>query len=763
MTTPLQIRWMPGRANGSSRSVRWTLGLLIGLWFGGATTLLASNDSAVPKFELDIQPIFTANGCNAGGCHGKSRGQNGFALSLLGFDDDFDYAAIVQEGRGRRVFPADPSFSLLLQKGAGQVPHGGGVRLPVDSEAYNTVKSWIEGGMPRVSANDPVFERLRLVAPQDALEPGQTMAMQVFAEYSDGSTRDVTTTSFFQSSEPTVVVVSEQGIVRAGALPGDATIMARYRGQIATWDSVIPRLQNIAASEFAALPRYNFIDDIVWQKLARLNILPSKLISDETFLRRVSIDLIGRLPTAEEARAWIDDTRPNKRELLVDRLLARPEYADYWANKWADLLRPNPYRVGIKATQSLDVWLRDVFRENRPYDVWVRQLLTAQGSTWRNGAVVVFRDRRSPDELATLVSQLFLGSRLECAKCHQHPFEVYGQEDFYSLAAYFARVGYKGTGLSPPISGSEEMVLVKDSGSVAHPITGKTLTPRPLWKLRSGDGSEDEPKENLESSGPFPKDPREDLVDWMAAPDNDGFAEAAANRIWGELFGRGIVDPVDDIRATNPPSNPELLRALGVEFRRVGYDQKAFLKTVVLSAVYQLSSIPNESNVGDQRNFSRHYRRLSRAEVIADSLADVTGIVDHWPGMAKGARAMQMWTFRSDSEMLDVFGRPDPNQDPPCERLPEATMTQALHLMNTQTIQAKISDDAGLPARLVAGNLEPTALLETLYLTVYNRRPSVGELERLLPLLATENVARQTTLENLLWAMLNSPEFIYED
>lgn len=762
MATPLPNRWMSGRVNGSSWRVFWTW-LLFGFWFGGATESLARNDLAVPKFELDIQPIFTANGCNAGGCHGKSRGQNGFALSLLGFDDDFDYAAVVQEGRGRRVFPADPSFSLLLQKSAGQVPHGGGVRLPVDSDAYNTVKSWIAGGMPRVSAADPVFERLRLVAPQELLEPGQTMAMQVFAEYSDGSTRDVTKTSFFQSSEPTVVVVSEQGIVRAGALPGDATIMARYRGQIATWDSVIPRPQNIAAAEFAALPRFNFIDDIVWQKLARLNILPSELINDETFLRRVSIDLIGRLPTADEARAWLDDTRPNKRELLVDRLLARPEYADYWANKWADLLRPNPYRVGIKATQSLDAWLRDVFRENRPYDVWVRQLLTAQGSTWRNGAVVVFRDRRSPDEVATLVSQLFLGSRLECAKCHQHPFEVYGQEDFYSLAAYFARVGYKGTGLSPPISGSEEMVLVNDSGSVAHPITGKTLTPRPLWKLRSGIGSDDEPTENLEFRGPFPKDPREALVDWMAAPDNDGFAEAAANRIWGELFGRGIVDPVDDIRATNPPSNPELLRALGVEFRRVGYDQKAFLKTVVLSAVYQLSSIPNESNVGDQRNFSRHYRRLSRAEVIADSLADVTGIANHWPGMAKGARAMQMWTFRSESEMLDVFGRPDPNQDPPCERLPEATMTQALHLMNTQTIQAKISDAAGLPARLVAGNLEPAALLETLYLTVYNRRPSAGELDRLLPLLAAENVARQTTVENLMWAMLNSPEFIYED
>ncbi|MBL8892746.1 MAG: DUF1549 domain-containing protein [Planctomycetaceae bacterium] len=739
------------------------LGLLAGYFLVFWASSAGAQDLPAPKFELDIQPILTANGCNAGGCHGKSRGQNGFALSLLGFDDDFDYAAIVQESRGRRVFPADPDFSLLLQKAAGLVPHGGGVRLAVDGEAYQVVKAWIAAGMPRSSAADPVFERLQLVASQQSLAPGQTLAMQVLAEYSDGSTRDVTSTSFFQSSEPTVVSVNEHGIVRAGELPGDATIMARYRGQIATWATVIPRSEPIDPAKFAALPRHNFIDHLVWDKLARLNVLPSELVNDETYLRRVSLDLIGRLPTLEEAREFIDDTRPNKREVFVDRLLARPEYADFWANKWADLLRPNPYRVGIKATQSLDAWLRDVFRQNLPYDVWVRQLLTAQGSTWRNGAVVLFRDRREPEEVATLVSQLFLGTRLECAKCHQHPFEIYGQTDFYSLAAYFARVGYKGTGLSTPISGSEEMILVRENGRVAHPITREALDPRPLWKLPSELESSTPAETSQTPLNPFPHDPREDLADWMAAPDNDGFAEAAANRIWGELFGRGIVDPVDDIRATNPPSNPDLLQALGVEFRRVGYDQKALLKTIVLSAVYQLSSLPNSTNNQDHRNFSRHYRRLSRAEVIADALADVTGVEDHWPGMAKGARAMQMWTFRADSELLDVFGRPDPNQDPPCERLPEATMTQALHLMNTQTIQAKISNDSGLPARLTAQNLEPTALLETLYLTVYNRRPSETETARLLPLLVGENTTRRKTLEDLLWAMINTPEFIYEN
>jgi len=722
----------------------------------GSTAVVAGP----PKFELDIQPILTATGCNAGGCHGKSRGQNGFALSLLGFDDDFDFAAIVQESRGRRVFPADPAFSLLLQKAAGQVPHGGGVRLPADGEAYATVRAWIESGMPRVDAADPVFEGLEVSGPTETLSAGQAVPLRVWAKYSDGTVRDVSLTSFFQSSDPTVMSVSETGIVRAGELSGDATIMARYRGQIATWQAVIPSQNRLAVEQFANLPRFNFIDDLVWQKLERLNILPSELIDDARFLRRVSVDLIGRLPTAEETRQFLDDSRPDKRLWWVDRLLERPEYADFWANKWADLLRPNPYRVGIKATQSLDVWLRDVFRENRPYDQWVRELLTAQGSTWRNGATVIFRDRRTPDEMTTLVSQLFLGVRLECAKCHQHPFEVYGQGDFYSLAAYFARVGYKGVGLSPPISGSEEMILVSERGSVTHPITGQVLEPKPLWALRSG-------SVEVEERGPmdaFPEDPREALVDWMVAADNDGFAEAAVNRIWGELFGRGIVDPVDDIRVTNPASHPDLLRALGVEFRRLGYDQKALLRAITASAVYQLSSMPNETNVGDHRNFSRHYRRLSRAEVIADALADVTGVADHWPGLAAGARAMQLWTFRSDSELLDVFGRPDPNQDPPCERLPEATMTQALHLMNTQAIQSKLTAETALPSRLLTAGLEPPALLETMYLTVYNRRPTATERERLLPLLTSaEGAELKAVVENLLWAMLNAPEFIYED
>lgn len=743
-----------------TRLSRWAVGCFIGLFFVmGPSSQAAEPLRSVPKFELDIQPILTANGCNAGACHGKSRGQNGFALSLLGFDAEFDYHAIVSEARGRRLFPAVPENSLFLRKASGQVPHGGGIKLPEDDTAYQTVLDWIRAGMPRANASDPQFQRIVISPEPVALQPSQQIDLTVTAHYSDGSTRDVTGTSFYQSNEQTVVAVDSRGRLTAGDLPGEATIMARYMGQIATWSTAIPRPGDITSSQYATLPRSNFIDDLVWSKLQTLNILPSDGIGDEKFARRVYLDLIGRIPTSAEIREFLSSSDEKKRERLIDRLLERPEYADFWANKWADLLRPNPYRVGIKATMSLDGWLRDVFRKNLPFDQFARELITAKGSNWHNGAVTVFRDRRTPEEITSMFSQLFLGVRLDCAKCHQHPFEVYSQGDFYGLAAYFAKVGYKGTGLSPPISGGEEIVMVANKGSVKHPITGEVLAPKPLTGTFRG----------VEAN----EDPRSVFVEWLTSTENDQMAKAAVNRIWGEIFGIGIVDPVDDLRATNPPSNPALLAALAAEFRRVGFDQKALLKTITMSSVYSLSSLPNETNVNDHRNFSRHYRQLARAEIVADAIADITGVPDEFDGMAPGGRSMQLWTVRSSSDMLDAFGRPDPNQDPPCERLPEATMGQALHLMNAPKIQAKLVSDLGLPARLAASDMTNAELVEELYLTVYSRFPTDDEHQRIDPLLpavsTTESPApagerpRRSVVEDLLWSLLNTPEFIYED
>ena len=701
-----------------------------------------------PTFERDVMPILTARGCNQGACHGKSGGQNGFALSLLGFDPDGDYVALAAQGRGRRISAAAPHDSLLIAKGTAALPHGGGRRLDPAGDDVKLLVRWIEAGLPRAAPDDPRLSHVTIGPESRPMKPGESLRLTVTAHDTDGSSRDVTAVTAFSSNEPVVVRVAVDGTLTAGTFPGEASIMARYMGHIATWNTIVPRAGAIDPQAWDAVPTRNFIDELAWKKLRDVNVLPSGPADDATFLRRASLDAIGRLPSAEEARRFLADTSPDKRDRLVDDLLARPEYADRWANVWADLLRPNPYRVGIKATLSLDTFLRDAFATNMPYDRFAAEFLTATGSVWRNGAAVIYRDRRSPDEIVTMASQLFLGVRLECAKCHQHPFEVYGQADFYGLAAYFARVGYQGTGLSPPISGGEEAVIVKPDGEVRHPLTDAVLPPKPLGgpPLTGGDG-----------------DRRERLVEWLRSSDHPTFAAAAVNRIWAEFFGMGFVDPVDDLRATNPPSNPELLTALAAEFRSNGFDQKRLIATIMKSHLYGLSSLPNGTNAGDLRNFSRHYRRRLRAELVADAIDDVTGVPSSYPGVPQGSRAAQLWTHRTSSVFLDVFGRPDPNQDPPCERIGDATVVQALHLMNSSHVHGKVTGDAALPARLVAAGKKPDEIVEELYLSAYSRLPTVDERKAAEAEFAREGAKPRAVAEDLLWAMLNTPEFVYSN
>lgn len=698
------------------------------------------------NFELDVMPVLTAAGCNTGACHGKSRGQNGFQLSLLGFDADFDFTTIVEEGHGRRVFPAAPDNSLLLRKASLRLPHGGGERLKLGSEQYETVRRWIAEGMNRATASAPTLERITLEPAEHVLSAGTSEQLKALAHYSDQSIRDVTRLADFQSNEAGVVAV-QGGLVKAGPLPGEATLMVRYMNKLATWNTAIPLATQVDASIYAALPRQNFIDGLVWDKLAKMGVVPSQPAAESTFLRRAFLDVIGRLPTADEARAYLNSTSPARREELIDSLLDRPEYADFWANKWADLLRPNPYHVGIKPTMTFDAWIRDAFRRNQPLDQFARELLTAQGSAWRNGAATWFRDRRTPDEITPVVSQLFLGIRLECAKCHHHPFEVWSQDDFYSLAAYFARVRHKGEGISAPISGGEEVVFVGDSGSVSHPISGKVLEPRPLF----GQARAIAPGE----------DPREALADWITK-DNPYFAQVAVNRVWADLMGRGLVDPVDDLRATNPPSNPALLAALADDFRAQGYDFKKLIRRIMTSYVYSLSSLPNERNLADTRNYSRHYRQRLRAEVLLDAVSDVTGIDEKLGGMPAESRSMEIWTHRVDSLFLDAFGRPDGNQDPPYERVSDATVVQALHLMNAPDLHRKVISDEGFAARLAASDKTPQAIVEELYLALYNRFPAADESAAVVQVFEQNGNRRQAT-EDLMWALLNTPEFVFKD
>ena len=702
-----------------------------------------------PTFERDIQPILGRAGCNAGACHGKARGQNGFQLSLFGFDDDSDYAAIATEARGRRVFPAAPGRSLLLVKPLAEVPHGGGRKLEPGSPFSETIRAWIAAGMPRTPANAPRLARLAVSPTERTLKPGESFEIRVTATDTDGSTRDVTHLAAFQSSEPTLVATTPEGRARAGPIPGEATVSARFGGLFANADVLIPLPGKVPAEVYAALPRKNLVDAPIWAKLEKLGITPSSPVGDATFHRRAHLDAIGRLPDPDETRAFLADVDPGKREKLVDRLLARPEYADHWANKWADLIRPNPYRVGIKAVMNLDAWLRDAFRRNLPYDEFVRQLVTARGSNYRDGASVVWRDRREPEEAATIVSQIFLGIRLECAKCHHHPFESWGQEQFYEFAAYFARVGHKGAAIAPPIAAGEETVFVKKTGAVKHPLTGKALPPKPLFgSAPVGDDPE--------------ADPRAALAGWMTAPNNPYFARVIVNRTWAEIMGRGIVEPVDDLRATNPPSNAALLEALADDFRSHGHDLKHLIRTIMTSAAYGLSSDPSNRNGADTRNFSRHYRQRPRAEVLLDAVSDITGVPETYDAAPPGTRAAALWTTRGSSLFLDTFGRPDPNQDPPCERTPDTSVVQALHLMNAPGVQRKISADDGRAARLAASDLPPRKVVEELYLLIYNRPPDAEEFDYGASLFDGP-AGRRRAVEDLMWALLNSPEFVFED
>ena len=700
------------------------------------------------SFELDVQPILTRLGCNAGACHGKSRGQNGFQLSLLGFFPDFDYTALTLEARGRRVFPPSPDACLLLMKASGQLPHGGGKRLEPNSPAYALIREWIAQGLARRIPNEPTLSKVTVEPSEKLLPRESSVQLKVTGHYSDGATRDVTPWAAFQSNEAGIVAVDPNGLAKAGPIPGEAAIMARFMGQIAISTLSIPLDGSVPPETYAKLPRYNFIDGLVWDKLTRLGITPSAPCSDTTFLRRAHLDVIGRLPTAEESRAFLADSSTDKRVKLIDSLLTRPEYGDFWANKWMDLLRPNPYRVGIKATFNYDAWIRDKFRRNVPYDQYVRELLTAQGSTWRNGAVTYFRDRREPDELTTITSQLFLGIRLECAKCHHHPFEALGQEDFFGLAAYFSKIGHKGVGLSPPISGGEEIIFTGPGSAVTHPITGAVLQPKPLFgsaPVAEGD------------------DPRVVLANWLTSPENHFFAEVMANRVWADLMGRGLVEPVDDLRATNPPTNAALLKALGDNFRQQKFDIKQLIRSITTSYVYGLSSEPTERNVSDTRNYSRHYRQRLRAETMFDAACDITQVPETFEATPPGSRSTVIWTTRVDSLFLDSFGRPDPNQDPPCERTSDTTVVQALHLMNSPGLNRKLTAEKGRVADLTASDKTPAAIVEELYLLTYSRPPTADESQAAQAVFTQANVTRRQAIEDLLWALMNTPEFVFKD
>ena len=699
-----------------------------------------------PSFVRDVMPLLARAGCAAGSCHAKADGQNGFKLSVFNYDLKSDFAEIVKEGRGRRVFPAAPEESLLLLKSTLAVEHGGGQRIEPGSPTHETLLRWIRGGMIYQHTNEPALVRVDVEPREQRYKKGAKQPLRVTAHYSDDTTRDVTALADYSASDKEIAAVDETGIVRVGQLSGESAVVARYMGFVDAARITIPADRLLPEERYAALPRNNFIDDLARAQFRKLGLFPSEPCTDAEFLRRSTLDAIGLLPSADEARAFLADSSPRKRELWIERLLAHPAYADFWANKWADLLRPNPDRVGVKSVFTLDQWLRESFRANKPYDQFAREILLAEGNNHRDGPAVIYRDRREPSDLTTMFSQLFLGVRMECAKCHHHPNEKWSQDDFYQFAAFFGTVKHKGAGLSPPISAGNETFYFAPGGTVKHPLTDEVMKPRPP------DGAfADDTK----------TDPRRELVAWLTAEKNPFFARAAVNRVWAGFFGRGFVDPVDDFRVSNPVVNEPLLDAVAADFARHGYDLKHLMRTILQSRLYQLSSAPNEWNLTDTKNFSRSLRRRLPAEALLDAVVDVTGVPEEFNGVPPGARAMQTWSYKIGSHFLDAFGRPNSSSDCPCERDLRTSVVQSLHMMNSKALQAKLTHGTGRAATLAASTRSPEDIVTELYFTLFNRPPTEAELKTATAAFAAKDATRQTATEDVFWALLNSAEFVF--
>lgn len=720
--------------------------------FGGKSatvkvTVLPAPEGQQVSFVNDVLPILSKAGCNLGSCHAKSDGQNGFKLTIFAFDPRADYFSIIKGARGRRVFPAFPEESLLLKKAVLAVPHDGGLRLERESEDYRTLVNWIAQGMPYARTNEPNLLGIEVFPKEHRYRRESAQPLLIQARYSDGSVRDVTDLAEYMSNEKSLATVDDAGRVSVGKFSGEGAVVARFLGRVAVSTIMVPSDRMLPPEQFAALPVRNDIDRLVYQRLQKLGHLPSADCTDAEFLRRASLDTIGTLPTAEETVAFLDDPSPDKRAKLVDRLLEHPAWADHWAVKWGDLVRGNPFRVGVKPVFLMDQWLRDSFRQNKPYDQFVRELLTAQGSTHKAGPPALFRDKRTPEDASGFVSQVFLGVRLDCARCHHHPSEKWDQKDYYQLAAFFSGTRRKGQGISAPISGEPEYIWATSSVAMKHPVTGEDLKPR----------APDGPEVVI----PTDRDPRAVLVDWMTQPENPLFARAAVNRVWAQFFGRGIVDPVDDFRASNPPTNEPLLDWLAKDFVAHKFDLKHLMRTILNSHTYQLSSTANETNVGDTKNYSRSYRRRLPAEVLLDAVMQVTATRETFNGLAEGSRALQTWNHMLSSEFMDAFGRPNSSAECPCERDAKPSMVQALHMMNSTKLNAKVTAAEGRARQLAAGKATEEDIVKELYLSAYNRRPTDEELVLAKKAFTAKDATRQSAVEDLLWALLNSAEFVF--
>lgn len=712
------------------------------------------------SFRNHVLPVLAKQGCNMGACHGALAGKGGFKLSLRGYDPEADFFTMTREARGRRVELAAPARSLLLTKPSGAIAHKGGLKLPVDSKEYRVLAEWIASGTPAPEESDARLDHLEIFPTEITLKqdaPPQQLA--VWAHYTDGRREDVTRWVKYSSAEASVCDVDDGGVVQVMG-PGEGAIVAWFSSQIVMARVTVPFESEVSPDVYARFPRQSFLDDYVVNKWQKLNLVPSKGCNDAEFIRRVSIDTIGKLPTADDVHAFVSDADENKRAKLVDKLLATEDFVDYWTYKWSDILLVNGRLLRQPAVEAYYKWIRGHVANNTPWDQFAREVVTAKGETRENGATNFYAVHQTPEDMTENVCQAFMGLSIGCAKCHNHPLEKWTNEQYYGMANHFSRVRAKGWGGDGRNGDGLRTLVVIDEGELTQPNTGKAVRPTPL------DGTARDFDE--------PGDRREWLAEWLASPENPYFTKAIANRVWANFFDVGLVEEIDDLRVSNPASNEPLLNALADHLVEQKYDLMSLMREILNSATYQRSSEVLPENKADSRFYTRYYPRRMMAEVLLDAITDCTGVDEKFTQIAfkgadtqkvdfykDGTDAIELYDSAVDSYFLNTFGRNERAITCDCERSDEPSMVQVLHLSNGNTINDKLHDKDSTLSKWIAEGLDDNQIVTNIFVTAVGRQPTDRERDGIAAVLSEDGADRQTVLEDTFWAVLSSREFLF--
>ena len=711
------------------------------------------------SFRNDVQSVFSKIGCNSGACHGALAGKGGFRLSLRGYNSEADFQTITREARGRRIELGDPGRSLILAKPTGALPHKGGLKLSPDTRDYRVIAEWIADGAQGPRPQDAQLERISVMPESALLSPGDLSQVLVSAHYDDGRVVDVTHWAQFSSTDEAIASAEKDGLVSIRG-NGEGAVLVWFGSKVALARMTVPYSNDVPESVYAAAARRNFIDELNLQQLAVLQLRPSPRCDDDVFLRRATLDTIGRLPSTEERAEYFAKPADARRDWLIERLLASENFTDYWTYRWCDMLLINGTRLRPVAVKTYYQWVHDSVAENKPWDQLVREILTATGGSDQNGATNFYALHQTPEDMTENACQAFLGLSIGCAKCHNHPLEKWTNDQYYSMANLFARVRAKGWGGDGRNGDGIRTVYVASSGELIQPNIGRPQPPAPL--------------DAAPLSFDDPRDRREVLAEWMTDPDNPYFARAITNRVWANFFGRGLVEQVDDLRLSNPASNEPLLAAASQHVIDAEFDLKQLMRTILQSETYQRSSLPLADNRDEEKYLSRYYPRRLMAEVLLDSIDQVLGTstsfdsVD-FPGADKqktdfykpGTRAIELYDSAVSSYFLKTFGRNPREITCECERSDEPSMVQVLHLSNGETLNPKLAEDGNLIARMTSEGADDSAIIESLFLAALSRKPNDGELKNLLAIRAEYGDDRATALQDVAWSILTSTEFTF--